>query len=168
MKKQDKNAVKNADENIYENIYENAGIDENTDIYPSKFNMKGEQGFRSVRANRFFRTKEILDVYEPRKVIITKDNYKDYLNWSKVIFDENGNEIGTEKITIKYLKDQGVEDLDNSNYEFEWTVKYTREELVLKEIKDENGNITTVKVYNSQDIVPSKSFERYLKKGGTL
>ena len=142
--------------------------DENTDIYPSKFNMKDEQGFRSVRANRFFRTKEILDVYEPRKVIITKDNYKDYLNWSKVIFDENGNEIGTEKITIKYLKDQGVEDLDNSNYEFEWTVKYTREELVLKEIKDENGNITTVKVYNSQDIVPSKSFERYLKKGGTL
>lgn len=142
--------------------------DENTDIYPSKFNMKGEQGFRSVRANRFFRTKEILDVYEPRKVIITKDNYKDYLNWSKVIFDGNENEIGTEKITIKYLKDQGIEDLDNSNYEFEWTVKYTREELVLKEIKDSNGNIITVKVYNSQDIVPSKSFERYLKKGGTL
>lgn len=142
--------------------------DENTNIYPNKFGMKGEQGFRTIRNNRFFRNKEILDVYSSRKVIINKDNYKNYLNWSKVIFDENENEIGYEKITVDYLKDQGIDDLDNSDFELEWFVKYTREELVLKEVKDENGNIITVKVYDSKDIVPSKSFERYLKKGGNL
>ena len=141
---------------------------ENVDIHPDRFGLKSEQGFRFVRNNKYFRTKEILDVYTPRTLLITNDNYKDYLNWSRIIFDNKGNEIGLKKITEEYLKEQGVDDLVNKNFEFEWTVKYTREELILKEVKDENGNMINVKVYDSKEITPSKSFERYLKKGGTL
>jgi hypothetical protein len=106
---------------------------------------------------------EVDDLETVRKIQMTKDNCLDYLGWTRVIYDTNDEISETVKITKDYLTEM---DILTGNVREYWFIKYTRSELVLKEITTATGEKYKAEVYNQpEESERSDIFLKYLKYG---
>lgn len=105
---------------------------------------------------------ENIDLETVRKVQMTKDNCMDYLGWTRVIYDTEDNVLETIKITEDYLFET---DISTGNVREPWFVKYTRSELVTREITTATGEKYIADVYNVPESERSDVFMKYLKYG---
>ena len=106
---------------------------------------------------------EVDDLESVRKIQMTKDNCLDYLGWTRVIYDTNDEVSETVKITEDYLTEM---DILTGNVREPWFIKYTRSELVLKEITTSTGEKYKAEVYNQpEESERSDIFLKYLKYG---
>ena len=91
---------------------------------------------------------------------MTTDNCFDYLGWTRVLYDNEGNIIDTVKITKEYLHETEISD----GYVTEtWDIKYTRSELITKEIVNALGDHYMAEVYNTPNIEHSNVYLQYLR-----
>ena len=105
---------------------------------------------------------EVDDLETVRKVQMTKDNCLYYLGWTRIMYDSNDKISETVKITEDYLTEM---DILTGNVREPWFVKYTRSELVLREITTATGEKYKAEVYNQPESERSDVFMKYLKYG---